>query len=75
MQKILGILQAAEGANPNKNLFGEAAGLVSEAINRIPPGIRQTLLSSTPPGVQLHQVFNAFTGNRGPNPFVAGLGA
>lgn len=75
IQKILGILQAAQGANPSKNLFGEAAGLVSEAINRIPPGIRQAILTSTPPGVQIHQLFNAATGNQLPNPFLAGLGS
>lgn len=67
IQKLLGILKAAEGANPKKNLFGDAAPLVSAAIGRIPPNIRQGLLSSTPPGLNIEQVINKLT--NGDNPF------
>ena len=49
IQKILSIMKMAEGAKSTKNLFGEAAPLVSAALGRIPSNIRQQLLSSTLP--------------------------
>ena len=64
IQKVLGILQAAEGANPTKNLFGEAAPLVSAALGRIPPNIRQALISSTPPGLNIPQLVNNLTNGK-----------